>query len=81
MFNDLLILKHIVPSLTKETIRDLLVELKHHIISKNSEQPLSVNLEIVLEILQIVDRPSLLLTDCLACSESYILKTTSINDN
>jgi len=33
LFNDLLILKHIVPSLPTDIIRDLLLELKPHLTS------------------------------------------------
>jgi len=43
LFNDLLILRHIVPSLPKDAIRDLLLELKPHSANDLKIQQSSIN--------------------------------------
>jgi hypothetical protein len=65
LFNDLLILRHIVPTLPKEAIRELLHELKPH-----TAPPLvpDVDFEKIMRVLVKVERPSTLLTDFLACA-------------
>ena len=68
LFNDLLILRHIVPGLPKDTIRSLLHELKPHTACDASALDSPVDFAKINIILSQVKRPSQLLTDFLACS-------------
>ena len=68
LFNDLLILRHIVPSLPTDSIRSLLHELRPH---KSLDSPIIsqlVDFDKINIILSQVKRPNQLLTDFLACS-------------
>jgi hypothetical protein len=68
LFNDLLILRHIVPSLPKEVICQLLLELKPHSANDANQPNLPLNFERINQILSTVERPSRLLSDFLACA-------------
>jgi hypothetical protein len=68
LFNDLLILRHIVPSLPKEIIRELLLELKPHSSTDGLLLDSSVNFDKINLILARADRPTRLLNDFLACA-------------
>lgn len=68
LFNDLLILRHIIPSLPTDSIRSLLHELRPH---KTLDTPVisrPVDFDRIYTILSQVKRPNQLLTDFLACS-------------
>lgn len=68
LYNDLLILKHIVPSLPPHIIRCLLSELKPHRSEKLSCVKLAINFDRINVILREVERPTQLLIDFLACA-------------
>jgi hypothetical protein len=65
LFNDLLILRHIVPTLPKDAIRELLHELKPHTAPQRTA---TLDFEPIMRVLAQVQRPSPLLTDFLACA-------------
>ena len=65
LFNDLLILRHIVPTLPKEILRELLHELKPH---TAPQRVTCLDFEPIMRVLAQVQRPSPLLTDFLACA-------------
>jgi hypothetical protein len=67
-FNDLLILRYIVPSLPLDIIRDLLHELKPHRLSSTHSTCEAIDFEKITVILSKVKEPSPLLYDFLACS-------------
>jgi hypothetical protein len=68
LFNDLLILGYIVPSLPKDIIRSLLLELKPHSSNDQEIQEKTVNFDKINIILSKVSTPNRLLTDFLACA-------------
>jgi hypothetical protein len=51
MYNDLLILQHIIPNLCKETLRDLLPEIRKMERMVDNDQKELINMERVLSIL------------------------------
>jgi hypothetical protein len=68
LFNDLLILRHIVPTLPTDSIRSLLHELRPH---KDIDACIllePIDFDRINMILSQVKRPDQLLTDFLACS-------------
>jgi len=68
LYNDLLILRHIVPSLPSDTIRCLLLELKPHSSNDSPFVNHNINFQKINIILSRVKRPCQLLTDFLACA-------------
>ena len=68
LYNDLLILGHIIPSLPTDAIRSLLLELKPHLCESSDLFKPCIDFKKIHMILSKVKTPSQLLTDFLACA-------------